>query len=80
MIQKRQVLDNVNWEKTSTLVQQAEDERFLAGLRARAANEGFLSDEAIEAEIQAARNKTDDTMKEDPDVIDEFYRKLKAYS
>ena len=51
-------LDSNNLEETLALVQQAEDKRFMAGLRARAANEGFMSDEAIEAEIQAARNET----------------------
>ena len=71
-------VDNANLGKTSTLVQQAEEERFLAGLQARATNEGFMSDEAIEAEIQAARNKIDDTMKEHLDVMDEFIETVKS--
>ena len=50
-------LDSNNFEEILTLIQQAEDRRFFNKLRTRSAHDGYMTDEEIDAEIQAVRHQ-----------------------
>ena len=50
-------LDSGSLEETLALVQQAEERKFFRGLRAKAAQAGFMTADEIDAEIQAARSE-----------------------